>query len=86
MHIENLDMPTVSTQYLQLIGEKLVAYNVSSRDTTATLKIRTVQNGPYITVPPGSSYTEENFDSAGAFSLYVESDKPSNVGEIIIWE
>jgi hypothetical protein len=86
--IYNLSMPAANTEYSQLLSDHTKRILIKSRDRTAQLRIAFVSGDTgvlWITIEPGSVYTEENLDLEGA-TIYLRSNKNTQTAEILEWK
>lgn len=85
--IYNLSMPTANTEYSQPLSTHTKKILIKTRDRTANLRIAFVSGNTatlYVTLEPGSVYSEENLDLEGV-TIYLRSNKASQTVEIFEW-
>ena len=81
--ITNTAMPTAGAEVAVIVGT-VKRFSAKLRGL-GTLKIAATSGGPYITVPAGSSYSEESLATASSFTLYFTSSLAGETLEIIKW-
>lgn len=86
--IINLSLPTAGTEYSQLIPLSVKKFMLRSR-LSGRLQVAYISgqtNTTFLTISPGCTYTEEGLAATSPLTLYVNSSKPSDVLELILWE
>lgn len=83
--IYNVSVPLANTEVSQTLSDNTKSFTIRVRGT-CTLKFAfdSGQSGTnYITIYPGSSYSIEGLNFSG--TLYFQTNKPSQVVEILEW-
>lgn len=83
--IYNVSVPLANTEVSQVLSSGTKSFTIRVRGTAKLqLAFTSGQSGvTYLTVRPGVSYTQEGLDYNGA--LYFQTDKPSQIVEIVEW-
>ena len=83
--ILNPSLPLANLAYTLTIPASAKRYLIRSRDSLSKIKVRFSNTDPYITVSPGSMYSEEGLDLASDLLIYVESSRADNILELLYW-
>jgi hypothetical protein len=86
--IFNLNMGLAGIELSQALPNDTKRFLIRARDR-ATLRLAYNANetntGPWLTIPKGTNYTEENLELSSGLTLYIQSDRPSHMVEITYW-
>lgn len=86
-NIYNVPMLTANTEYSQALNNATKKILIRSRDRSATIRLAFFAgdtNVSWITIESGCVYFEDNLDLNGV-TIYLQTDKNSQVAEILEW-
>lgn len=84
--VYNVPVTLANTEYSQALSTGTKAFTIKLRDIGAKLQIAfvsTESGTTYVTIPSGAGYTADGLDFGG--TIYFQSNKPSQVVEILEW-
>jgi len=84
--ILNTPMATAGTEYNIDLPITVRRFTLKSREPALLKLAYSPSSASYITLKPGSVYTEENLVTPVALSLYIKSNKDNTVIETVYWE
>lgn len=84
--IVNTPMATAGTEYNIDLPITVRRFTLKSREPALLKLAYSPGSASYITLKPGSVYTEENLVTPVALSLYIKSNKDNTVIETVYWE
>lgn len=88
--IYNLSMPLAATEYSQALSADTDKITVKIRNTTGTAARAYIAFAPgatstsWLTIPPGCVYSQDGLALTGK-TLYIQSNKPGQIAEILEW-
>lgn len=87
--IYNLSMTSANTEYSQQLDANTVRFTVKLRNPGVDLQMAVVSgesNTVYVTIPAGTTWTEDIKSMATGITLYFRAGTASQVAEIISWK
>lgn len=87
-NIINLNMGLANTELSQILPNNTKKFLIRSRVKSIlklAYEVNDTNTGPWITIPKGANYTEENLNLSSSLTLYIQSNTPSHMVEIVYW-
>lgn len=85
--IQNVNVPSANTEVAIAIPAKTRKIQIKARGFLANLKFAFIvnqSNTVYVSIPQGCVFTDDGLDLNGT-TLYLQSDKASQVVEVLSW-
>lgn len=80
----NQTLTLASTEYNIALPDGTKKFILSARDNDVTLKLRYASSSTYLTIRRGVAYEEKDIETLSV-TLYIESDKPNKIVELVYW-
>jgi hypothetical protein len=85
--IDNVSAPVAGTEYSYALPASTKRFMLQNRGIgKIQLSYNAGDTGTnYLTVTPGNSLSEENIDPTASITLYFQTDKASQIIEVVSW-
>lgn len=83
--IFNLELTTSGTEYTQTLPSGTKSFLVRIRQSAKSELRYSSMSTEYLTLPAGTTYTEERIAGSSTLTLYLSSSKDGSIAEIVAW-